>query len=54
LLQADRSKPAFSSKTTPRSVLAKALTERVERRISDGGDLYNPAPADCPDIQPTY
>jgi len=38
----------------PRSVLAKALTERVERRTSDGGDLYNPAPADCPDIQPTY
>ena len=32
LLLADRSKPAFSPKTTPRSVLAKALTERVERR----------------------
>jgi hypothetical protein len=32
------------------SALAKARTERVERRTSESGDLHDPAPADCPDI----
>ena len=40
----------LSPKNAPPSTLAKARTERVERRTSESGDLQNPAPADCPDI----
>ena len=40
----------FSPENAPPSVLAKARTERVERRTGEGGDLHDPAPADCPDI----
>ena len=46
--------PPFSPENAPPSVLAKARTERVERRTGEGGDLHDPAPADCPDIDATY
>jgi len=49
-----RPKPVFSLEIAPPSVLAKARTERVERRTGEGGDLHDPAPADCPDIDATY
>jgi hypothetical protein len=45
-----RPEPFFSPENAPPSALAKAGTERVERRTSESGDLHNPAPADCPDI----
>jgi hypothetical protein len=47
-------KPAIRPENAPPSALAKARTERVERRTSESGDLQNPAPADCPDIRLTY
>jgi hypothetical protein len=46
-----RPEPFFSPENAPPSALAKAGTERVERRTSESGDLHDPAPADCPDIR---
>ena len=45
----------FGPENAPPSALAKARTERVERRTSESGDLQkSPAPADCPDIRLIY
>ncbi len=47
--------PAIRPKNAPPSALAKARTERVERRTSESGDLQNPPlQLDCPDIHLTY
>jgi hypothetical protein len=46
--------PCNSLENAPPSTLAKARTERVERRTSESGDLQNPAPADCPDIHVSH
>jgi hypothetical protein len=48
--QTASAEPFFSPENASPSALAKAGTERVERRTSESGDLHNPAPADCPDI----
>src|SRR3954451_22864257 len=45
----------FRPENAPPSALAKARTERVERRTCESGDLQNPrSPADCPDIHLSY